>query len=266
MQLSLIMTHPKIISVEGNIGAGKTTIIDNLEKYYKNDSSVIFIREPVDIWQSITDSKGESILAKFYADPSKYSFSFQVMAFVTRLSMLRNTIKENPNCEVIVCERSLEADRNIFAKMLYHDGLIDEINYKIYLKFYTEYRDEFELYGMVYLNTYAKVCYDRVKKRSREGEESVSLDYLEKCKKYHEDWLCDTENLLIIDANEDVKYDCDDTDDKGMKWLEKIKQYISDIKNNNNSTTTSSIDDGEIQEFDKTSIWYNLISKFMEKV
>ena len=55
------MSHPKIISVEGNIGAGKTTIIDNLEKYYENDSSVIFIREPVDIWQSITDSKGESI-------------------------------------------------------------------------------------------------------------------------------------------------------------------------------------------------------------
>lgn len=266
MQLSLIMTHPKIISVEGNIGAGKTTIISNLEKYYENDPSVIFIREPVDIWQSITDSKGESILAKFYADPAKYSFSFQVMAFVTRLSMLRNTIRENPNCEVIVCERSLEADRNIFAKMLYNDGLIDEINYKIYLKFYTEYRDEFELYGMVYLNTYAKVCYDRVKKRSREGEESVSLDYLEKCKKYHEDWLCDTEHILVIDANEDVQYDIDNQNDKGNEWLEKIKQYISDIKNNDNSTTTSAIDDGEIQEFDKTSIWYNLISKFMEKV
>jgi deoxyadenosine/deoxycytidine kinase len=260
------MTHPKIISVEGNIGAGKTTIIDNLEKYYKNDPSVIFIREPVDIWQSITDSKGESILAKFYADPAKYSFSFQVMAFVTRLSMLRNTIRENPNCEVIVCERSLEADRNIFAKMLYNDGLIDEINYKIYLKFYTEYRDEFELYGMVYLNTYASVCYDRVKKRSREGEESVSLDYLEKCKNYHEDWLCDAEHILVIDANEDVQYDIDNQNDKGVEWLHRIKEYISDIKNNDNSTTTSSIDDGEIQEFDKTSIWYNLISKFMEKV
>jgi deoxyadenosine/deoxycytidine kinase len=262
------MTVPKIISIEGNIGAGKTTFISNLEKYYKNDSSVIFIREPVDIWQSITDSKGESILAKFYADPAKYSFSFQVMAFVTRLSMLRNTIKENPNCEIIVCERSLEADRNIFAKMLYDDGLIDEINYKIYLKFYSEYRDEFELYGIVYLNTYAKVCYDRVKKRSREGEESVSLNYLEKCKKYHEEWLCDTENILIIDANEDVKYDFDDIHDKSNEWLEKIKQYIYDIKNDGNSTTTTDdIDDGyDIQEYDKTNIWHNLISKFMEKI
>ena len=259
------MSIPKIISVEGNIGAGKTTIIGNLEKYYKNDSSVIFVREPVDIWQSITDSKGESILAKFYANPAKYSFSFQVMAFVTRLSMLRNTIKENPNCEVIVCERSLEADRNIFAKMLYDDGLIDEINYKIYLKFYTEYRHEFELYGMVYLNTTAKVCYDRVKKRSREGEEGVSLDYLEKCKKYHEDWLCDAEHILIIDANEEVNYDIHEDEDKDVKWLEKIKQYISDIKNDSISTNNRS-DSDDIQEFDKTSIWYNLINKFMKKV
>ena len=264
------MTVPKIISVEGNIGAGKTTIIDNLEKYYENDSSVIFIREPVDIWQSITDSKGESILAKFYADTAKYSFSFQVMAFVTRLSMLRNTIKENPNCEVIVCERSLEADRNIFAKMLYDDGLIDEINYKIYLKFYTEYRDEFELYGMVYLNTDADVCYERVKRRSREGEESVALDYLEKCKKYHEEWLCETENILIIDANENVKYDISNEHDKGVEWLEKITQYIFDIKNDGNTTTTSTDDtvddDDDIQEYDRTNIWHNLINKFIEKV
>lgn len=260
------MTVPKIISVEGNIGAGKTTIISNLEKYYENDSSVIFIREPVDIWQSITDSKGESILAKFYADPAKYSFSFQVMAFVTRLSMLRNTIRENPNCEVIVCERSLEADRNIFAKMLYDDGLIDEINYKIYLKFYTEYRNEFELYGMVYLNAYAKVCYERVKKRSREGEESVSLDYLEKCKKYHEDWLCDAENIVIIDANEDVTYKIDDIDDKSNEWLEKIKQYIQTIKIDDKSTNSDAYIDDDIQDYDKTSIWHNIISKFMEKV
>jgi hypothetical protein len=146
------------------------------------------------------------------------------------------------------------------------DGLIDEINYKIYLKFYTEYRNEFELYGMVYLNTDATVCYDRVKKRSREGEESVSLDYLEKCKKYHEDWLCDGENILIIDANEDVQYDIDNEDDKGAEWLERIKEYISEIKNNDGSTTTADIDDADIQEFDKTSIWSNLINKFMKKV
>ena len=122
---------------------------------------------------------------------------------------------------------------------------------------------------MVYLNTYANVCYDRVKKRSREGEESVSLDYLEKCKKYHEDWLCDTENILIIDANEDVTYDCDDIDDKGNKWLDKIKQYICDIKNDDNSTSRNDdiIDDDDIQEYSSiNSIWHNLISKFMEKI
>ena len=189
MQLSLIMTHPKIISVEGNIGAGKTTIIDNLEKYYKNDPSVIFIREPVDIWQSITDSKGESILAKFYADPAKYSFSFQVMAFVTRLSMLRNTIREKPNCEVIVCERSLEADRNIFAKMLHDEGLMEGCMYQIYLLMSNIGLEKYKAHGVLWVNTGPQLCLERIRKRSREGENAIMLEYLETCDSYHKDWL-----------------------------------------------------------------------------
>ena len=44
-----------IISVEGNIGAGKTTIIDKLEEKMANRTDVVFLREPVDIWESITD-------------------------------------------------------------------------------------------------------------------------------------------------------------------------------------------------------------------
>jgi hypothetical protein len=56
-----------------------------------------------------------------------------------------------------------------------------------------------------------------------------------------------------------------------MSIIIKMAQYakISDIKNNDGSTTTHDThytDDNEIQDFDKTSIWYNLISKFMEKV
>jgi len=102
---------PKIISIEGNIGAGKTTILDNLKEYLKHDKEIIVLKEPVDIWESIVDKENETILQKFYKNPAKYSFTFQVMAFVTRLSILRKTVKENPHCKLIICERSLEADR-----------------------------------------------------------------------------------------------------------------------------------------------------------
>ena len=42
--------------------------------------------------------KGKSILCKFYENPSKYAFSFQVMAFITRYQELKRMLKENPDC------------------------------------------------------------------------------------------------------------------------------------------------------------------------
>jgi deoxyadenosine/deoxycytidine kinase len=137
---------PKIISIEGNIGAGKTTILQKIADRYANDPSVVFLREPVDIWETIKDAEGTTILANFYMEPEKYAFSFQVMAFVTRLTLLRNAVKENPDCKLIVCERSLEADRNIFAKMLFDEGSIDDMNYQITRKYIVRCMDSLIFY------------------------------------------------------------------------------------------------------------------------
>jgi deoxyadenosine/deoxycytidine kinase len=223
------MSSPKIISIEGGIGAGKTTIIEHLETIYKNDATLKFIREPVSIWESIQDDNGENILQKFYKDSEKYAFTFQVMAFVTRLSMIRKIVKENPECKMIICERSLDADRNIFAKMLFDDGLIDDIHYKIYLKFYEEYKDDFKLDGIVYINADAEVCSSRIQKRARGGEESVPLEYLKNCQKYHDEWLDSLPEgmVLNIKTNEDVSYN----GDRGTVWLEEIQKYINEVLN-----------------------------------
>jgi deoxyadenosine/deoxycytidine kinase len=222
---------PKIFSVEGNIGAGKTTIIENLQKLYANNPDVIFIREPVDVWQTIQDKNGETILAKFYADPAKYAFTFQVMAYSTRLSMLRKIIKENPNCKTIICERSLDADKNIFAKMLYDDGLIDEVSHQIYKRFYGEFIDEYPLEGVVYIDADAEICRNRISKRAREGEETVALDYLKKCQRYHEEWLNrnTATQVLHIKTNDDVTYDPNDKKDKGNLWMQQISNFINGI-------------------------------------
>lgn len=227
------MAPPKIISIEGGIGAGKTTIIEHLEKLYENDPSVKFLREPVSIWESIQDSSGENILQKFYKDSAKYAFTFQVMAFVTRLSMVRSIVKDYPACKMIICERSLDADRNIFAKMLFDDGLIDDIHYKIYLKFYEEYKDDFKLDGIVYINADAEVCDKRIQKRARGGEEGVPLEYLKNCQKYHDDWLDALPEgmVLNIKTNEDVSYD----GDQGSVWLEEIQSYVNTVLSKNKS-------------------------------
>jgi deoxyadenosine/deoxycytidine kinase len=224
------MSRPQIYSIEGNIGSGKTTIIENLQKCFHNNSEVIFILEPVDVWQTIKDADGETILAKFYKDTAKYSFTFQVMAYFTRLSMLREVMRKNPMCKTIICERSLEADKHIFAKMLKEDGLIDDVSYQIYQLFNAEFQDEFRLDGIVYIDADASVCKERVEKRAREGEGSVSLEYLEKCQKYHEQWLSNQElssRLLKIKTNENVSYDFSIPDDKGLSWIKQIIEFIS---------------------------------------
>lgn len=222
---------PVIISIEGNIGSGKTTILENLEKSLEHDSSILFLREPLDVWESVKDSKtGENILQKFYANPEKYAFAFQVMAYATRLSMVRDAIKiGDGQYRAIVLERSLAADKRIFAKMLYDDGKIDDVCYQIYQKFYKEFSDEVGLDGIVYIDADAEICKQRVEKRSRQGEDGIALEYLQKCKKYHDEWMSDEHMALKIKTNQNVSYDPVDSTDQGNVWLKQISCYIYDL-------------------------------------
>ena len=113
----------KIVSIEGNIGSGKSTLLANLRNNYKDDANIVFLKEPVDEWEKITDENGVTILEKFYADQEKYSFSFQMMAYVSRLKVLRDELKNIKFSEdkktIIITERSLHTDKMVFAKMLY---------------------------------------------------------------------------------------------------------------------------------------------------
>lgn len=232
IQSSHSMKKPRICAIEGNIGAGKTTIFEQLKKRFANVSTVVFMPEPVDIWETIRDASGKTILEKFYADP-KYAFSFQIMAYSTRLAMLRKTIRENPNCELIICERSLEADRNIFAKMLFESGKIEDVEHQIYELLFQDTAAEFSLDGAVYIDSTPETCYQRIHKRARTGESVIPLDYLQNCSKYYDAWLCeDTEHKFPIshlDTNADVSYDETDPDDLGHKWIEQISGFLSSI-------------------------------------
>lgn len=234
------MCQPVIISIEGNIGAGKTTIVQELHKRFQEKKNIIFVKEPVDIWETIVDNDGETILQKFYAEPSKYAFQFQVMALTTRLSLIRDTLRNNPTCDMLICERSVDADKEIFAKMLHDDGLITDLDYKIYCLMANEHAKDFNVAGHIYINADADVCFNRIHKRSREGEGSIELSYLEKCKKYHDEWLGKYENwdcnnitsstkVLNLLTNEDASYIDNDSNDPGTIWISQIENFIQNI-------------------------------------
>jgi deoxyadenosine/deoxycytidine kinase len=186
---------PIIISIEGNIGSGKTTILNRLKTEFMNQQTkkkILFLREPVDIWETVKDNQNETILSKFYKNPAKHAFAFQVMAFSTRLTILREAIQNNPDVEIILCERSLDADKEIFAKMLHDDGVIEDIDYQIYNMFYNEITKQPEvkqLSGVIYINADPEVSFERTKIRARDGESTITLGYLMECHAYHEKWI-----------------------------------------------------------------------------
>jgi deoxyadenosine/deoxycytidine kinase len=123
----------------------------------------------------------------------------------------------------------LAADKQIFAKMLYNDGKIDDISYQIYENFHKTLSKDVELNGIVYIDADADICKARVEKRSRQGESEISLEYLQKCKKYHDEWINTELNSLRIKTNQDVTYDPSDETDQGNVWVKQILDYIDEV-------------------------------------
>jgi|TARA_B110001469_G_scaffold37180_1_gene37131 deoxyguanosine kinase len=220
---------PFILSVEGNIGSGKSTFVKYLQSNFRD---IIFLQEPVNEWSKITDSKGETILSKFYKDQQSYSFSFQMMAYISRLALIKETVKNNPNA-IIVTERCLLTDKQVFAQMLYDEEKIEDINYDIYLKWFDTFYDDYPISHYVYLQTSPQVAFERVKMRCREGE-TIPLEYLEKCNAYHEKWLKSSvmrSKTTYINANENETF--------MPLWLNCVRKIIETNCNQNNNLLTN---------------------------
>jgi deoxyadenosine/deoxycytidine kinase len=221
----------KIISIEGNIGSGKTTLLQNLKNEYNNNSQVIFLKEPVDEWKNIKDSNGITILEKFYLDQQKYSFAFQMMAYISRLNLLCEHLKKlDPSKKyIIITERSLNTDKYVFAKMLFESGKMEDVCYQIYLNWFDTFSKNLPINKIIYVKTQPEICYNRIKKRSREGENTIALDYLIKCSNYHDDML-DVVNKnsekLILNGNIDIY----DNANQLNNWIHEIHKFIFENK------------------------------------
>jgi len=220
-----------IVSIEGNIGSGKSTLLENLRNHYSQNDYVIFLREPVSDWEKIKDSEGNTILKKFYAEQEKYSFAFQMMAYISRLKILRDTIKDigqnkDGKSYVIITERSLYTDKHVFAKMLYDQGKIEDVCYQIYLNWFDEFAKDFPINYSIYVKTDPDKCYERVHKRARDGEEVIPLSYLSECHDYHEEFLDEEKGIktskLILNGNVDIY----ENDKILEEWITQINNFL----------------------------------------
>jgi deoxyadenosine/deoxycytidine kinase len=219
-----------VVSFDGNIGSGKSTLLQHMKDKYRENPCYIFLKEPVDEWSLIKDENNVTILEKFYTDQVKYSFAFQMMAYISRLNVFKNAVKGmNPNKKyVIITERTLNTDRFVFAKMLFETGKMDDVMYQVYLKWFDTFSSEFSVDKVVYIKTLPEVCFERVTKRSREGEEIIPLEYLKSCDMYHDEMIQNnnTSDKLVLDGNIDIYTNTEQVEN----WIQEINEFINCLK------------------------------------
>lgn len=190
-----------LISIEGNIGSGKSTIINYLKTLDSNN--IIFVDEPVNEWLNIK-SDGKNALELFYEDQKKNAFWFQVLAYITRLKNLLETIKHNPG-KIIITERSIYTDKYVFAQMLYESGNISDIEFKTYNYWFDTFKKETTVDAILYVNTEPEECKNRIKKRNRPEEKEIPLEYLKNCHEKHLNWINKEKcNIVTINGNQSI--------------------------------------------------------------
>ena len=143
------------IVLDGNIGSGKTTQLDLLEK-----KGWKVQKEPIDKWP----------LKEFYDDPGRWAFYFHMV--------LLQTLQPNDCKEPVIYERSLLSSRFVFWPVLVNNKTVTKMEDETYSKFYTKYEWLPELY--IFLVKSPELCYEHIQKRGQAGDSGVTLEYLKK--------------------------------------------------------------------------------------
>lgn len=192
---------PIIIAIDGNIGSGKSTFLRLLKKHLSH--KVYFAKEPVQEWQLLKDSQGNDILQNFYQDKSRWAYTFQNLAFITRINEINKAIASGK--KYIITERSVLTDYNIFAKTLLQQGDMSYMEGQIYQHWFHTYSHKVHI--QVYIDTDVQHCLQRVRKRGREGEEGLDLQYLQLIHDKHQQWLANRNDVITLPGNKDFLND-----------------------------------------------------------
>ena len=164
-------------SIDGSIGAGKTTVIEKL----RNRLGAKVVEEPLDEWKPWLD--------RYYNNKERWGFSFQ-MKVVLDQSKTLSRLKDN---EFIIMERSPHTVYHVFANMLKDDNIIEPIEYDL-IRDFIDYNTK--PVKTIYLRCPPEICLERIKKRGRPNEQSINIEYLCKLHEKYEK----IPNIHIVDS------------------------------------------------------------------
>jgi deoxyadenosine/deoxycytidine kinase len=191
---AIAMEDRKMILLEGNIGAGKST----MGRILKASGLFDFIEEPVEAWQ---EGFAANLLDAFYRDMKRWAFTFQITAFVTRAKTWQEVLAFTDHSRVVL-ERSIFTDRYVFAANSYRLGGMTETEWQVYCRLWDFLASNYcvEPDCILYYRTPAEICAERMKARGRSEESGVSLEYLLQLEALHDQWLLENPVAVLLDG------------------------------------------------------------------
>jgi deoxyadenosine/deoxycytidine kinase len=164
----------KFVAVAGNIGVGKSTLVEML--------CVRMGWEP--FYEPVTENP---YLQDFYNNMSAWSFHSQVFFLTHRL---RSHYKLGQHPGSVVQDRSVYEDAEIFAHNLFLQGHINQRDYQTYRELYeTTSRLLPPPDLVVYLRASVPTLMNRISNRGREYERTISAEYLQGLNNLYEQWI-----------------------------------------------------------------------------
>ncbi|MEE3035004.1 MAG: deoxynucleoside kinase [Bacteroidota bacterium] len=177
------------VAVAGNIGSGKTSLTKLLSKYYKWEAH----------YEDVIDNP---YLNDFYDHMERWSFNLQIYFLNSRFRQLL-TFKDNK--KTFIQDRTIYEDAYIFAPNLNSMGLMNKTDFN-------NYKNLFELIEslikgpdiLIYLRSGIPNLVNKIHKRGRDYENSISIDYLSRLNERYEAWIStyDKSKLVIVDVDE----------------------------------------------------------------
>lgn len=164
----------KFIAVAGNIGVGKSTLVQLLcERLH---------------WEPFFEPVTENpYLADFYKDMTAWSFQSQVFFLTHRLRIHQQIIRYT---ELVIQDRSIYEDAEVFAHNLALQGHFSTRDYETYRALYQTVADFIPPPDLViYLRASSETLQRRIRLRNRDYERDMSAQYLEQLNQLYECWI-----------------------------------------------------------------------------
>ena len=191
----------RVITIGGNIGCGKTTVLSNLSKEW-----TVF-KEPLEKWGSWLDL--------FYTNPQRYAFSFQMKILH---DFLYFTPAQKRSDDLLITERSPLDSLYVFCKTLKDSKTITHMEYNLF----KEYVDTigWKPDTFVYLRTDTETCIQRMRERARECETGVDDKYIRQIHDAYENFV------NVLQADPDITVHVIDANVSADQVYATIKQKI----------------------------------------